>query len=349
MSIRVLLVDDSTSTRQLLSYLIESSPDMRIVGEADNGVQAVHMVAELAPDVVVMDVRMPQMDGLEATRQIMYATPTPIVLISAHLNSAETNIVFEAISAGAVSVMKKPGLTQSLSYQDSVKEFLNTLRAMSSVRVIRHSRSGKAPLPITTDTVIQNPLVDHANAEIVAIVASTGGPHTISEIVKHLPPDFHLPVVIVQHITSDFVTPLVEWISTVSPIPVRVAQPGECPVPGTIYFAPGKYHLRLNHAHCFELNDSPPEVPHIPSGDEFLKSVAQHYGPRAVGIVLTGMGNDGAQGLRDMYEAGAVTIAQDEATCVVFGMPQEAIALGAVCRTLSPMAISDYLLKMGHE
>jgi two-component system chemotaxis response regulator CheB len=289
------------------------------------------------------------MDGLEATRQIMYATPTPIVLISAHLNTQETNIAFEAISAGAVSVMKKPGLTQSLSYQDSVKEFLNTLRAMSSVRVIRHSRSSRAPVQTPADSFIQNPLSEHEQPEIVAIVASTGGPHTISEIVKHLPSTFTAPVVIVQHITPDFVAPLVEWMGTVSALPVRVAQPGERPLPGTIYFAPGKFHLRMNRSHRFELNDTPPDVPHIPSGDVFLESIAQHYGPRAVGVVLTGMGNDGALGLRAMYEAGAVTVAQDEATSVVFGMPQEAIALGAVCRTLAPSAISELLITMVQE
>lgn len=341
MPIRLLLVDDSPTARQLLAHIISSAPDMTIVGQAANGVQAVQMVEQLSPDLVLMDVTMPQMDGLEATREIMHRKPTPIVIISATVNTNETSIAFEAISAGALQVLRKPGGPMSSDYNASVKELLGALRAMAGVHVIRHVRSAR--LPIQTGTPQPRPSTANAQPEIVAIASSTGGPQTLAEIIKNLPPTFSLPVVIVQHITPEFVTPLVEWLSTVTKLPVRVAVSGEHPVQGTIYFAPGRQHLQLTRDHRFGFTDVPANVPHIPSGDVLLESVAQHYGACAVGIVLTGMGSDGARGLRSMHNAGALTIAQDEASCVVFGMPKEAAALGAARHILPPSEIAKLL------
>lgn len=343
MSINVLLVDDDPTTRKLLSYFIEGTPDLRIIGQAVNGREAVQKVEELSPDVVLMDVNMPEMNGLEATREIMDRFPTPIVVFSA--SSRDANIAFQAVDAGAVSILKKPGMTQSLSYQDSVKEFLNTLRAMARVRVIRHAKAGRTPIREKTEFIESTAGDARLRPEIISIVASTGGPQTLGGIIKNLPSTFKLPVVIVQHITPEFVTPLVNWLNAISQLPIRIAQSSEPMLPGTIYLAPGNRHLQLTHDGSFELSNTPANVPHIPSGDVLLTSVAQHYGARAVGIVMTGMGKDGAAGLRAMYEAGAMTIAQDEASCVVFGMPQEAIALGAVRRTLSASDILKLLLQ----
>ena len=340
-SIKVLIVDDSPSTRLVLSQIIDSTSDMRIVGQAINGNQALEMVATLHPDVILMDVIMPGMDGLETTRQIMRVNPTPIVVMSAGFNSSENNVAFEAMSAGAVSVLKKPGLTRTLSLQDSVKEFVNTLRAMAGVRVIRRSKFSGSPMsdksssPHTFDISVK--------PEIVAIASSTGGPQALGEILKNLPLAFSLPIIIVQHIAPDFVASLVSWLNTVSNMPVCVAQPGDPPLQGTIYIASGNQHLQLTHEHRFGTTGVPANVSHIPSGDVLLTSIAQHYGARAIGIVLTGMGRDGALGLRAMYEAGAMTIAQDETSCIVFGMPQEAIALGAARLTLPPLGISKFL------
>ena len=340
----MLLVDDSLTTLRLLSYILEGVSDMQVVGQAVNGLQAVQMTKELSPDVVVMDVMMPQMDGLEATRIIMDEKPTPIVIVSANLSAHENNIAFEAINAGALSVNKKPGMTDSLSYEQSINSFINHLRAMASVRVIRHvkarqSSSGKADVPVV------KALDSRQQPQIVSIASSTGGPQTLAEIMKNLSPSFPLPIVIVQHITPDFVVSLVDWFNTLSPLPVRVAQKGVSPAPATIYIAPGNQHLILTNERRFGFSSTPADVAHIPSGDVLLSSVAKQYGARAVGIVLTGMGADGARGLREMYEAGAMTIAQDEASCVVFGMPQEAIALGAARHTLPPAQIAKFLLQ----
>ncbi|WP_119070705.1 chemotaxis-specific protein-glutamate methyltransferase CheB [Aggregatilinea lenta] len=343
MPIKVLLVDDSPTARLVLANIISSAPDMQLVGEATNGARAIRMVEELRPDVVLMDLIMPQMDGLEATREIMHLWPTPIVMISSGLDKNETTIAFEAVNAGAVSVLQKPGPPGNAAYTASVKEVLATLRIMSSVRVIRHLKpnGASARLPGVLEPVnVVNP---GTCPEIVAIVSSTGGPQTLATIITALPPTFSLPVVIVQHITTDFVLPLVEWLGTVSKLPVRIAQAGECLVPGTVYFAPGGKHLQFASDHRVELADTPANVPHIPSGDVLLASVARRYSARAVGVVLTGMGSDGAKGLRAMYDAGAITIAQNEESCVVFGMPKEAIALGAARHTLPPGEIAKLL------
>ncbi len=340
MSIKVLLVDDNPSTLLLWEQIIHSSRDLQVVGRACNGLDAVHMVAELHPDVVLMDVMMPIMNGLEATREIMSLSPTPIIVTSANFSSLECSIAFEAINAGAVSVMKKPGTTHTLSPEASIKEFVNTLRAMSDVRVIRHRRTD-AP-PVSSEPAPEQPDYD-AKPEIVAIAVSTGGPQTLAQILTNVPATFQLPIVIVQHIAADFVTSLVSWLNTVSRLPVHEAQAGETPRAGAVYIAPGGMHLQLTDGHRFAMTGVPANVAHMPSGDVLLASVAEHYGAHAIGIVLTGMGSDGARGLRAMRDAKAMTIAQDEASSIIFGMPQEAIALGAAQLTLPPLAISQFL------
>ena len=343
MTINVLIADDSPTARQALSNLVQSAPDMRILGQATNGRQAVEMTQQLRPNVILMDVVMPTMDGLAATREIMDVCPTPIVVISSSLNSSETNVAFEAINAGALSVLQKPPASFAPAYPGMAKGLLDTLRAMSSVQVIRHVRTAR---PASSNGFAPVASVSPANStrpEIISIASSTGGPQTLAEILKHLPPNFRLPIAIVQHIGADFVEPLAAWLGSVVSIPVRIAQPNERPLPGTVYLAPGGKHMMLNADKRFAFTNAPADVPHIPSGDVLLNSVAQAYRNCAVGVVLTGMGSDGAYGLRAMYNAGAMTIAQDEATSVVFGMPKEAIALGAARQILPPGDISKLL------
>ncbi len=342
MPIKVLLVDDNQPTLLLWARIIHGACDMQVVGQASNGRDAVRMVEELHPDVVLMDVMMPVMNGLDATREIMSQSPTPIIVTSANFTSLECSIAFEAINAGAVSVVKKPGMTQSLSPEDSIKEFVNTVRAMAGVRVIRHR---KADAPVAENELVAPvaACTNDAKPEIVAIAVSTGGPQTLAKILANVPATFQLPIVVVQHIAEDFVSSLVSWLNTVSRLPVCVARAGEAPRAGTVYIAPGGVHLQLTADHRFALTDAPAKVAHIPSGDVLLASVAKHYGAHAIGIVLTGMGSDGAHGLRAMRDAEAMTIAQDEASCIIFGMPQEAIALGAARLTLPPPAIAKFL------
>lgn len=355
MTIKVLVVDDSPTARLALSNMLQSAPDMCILGQATDGRQAVEMTQSLRPDIVLMDVVMPGMDGLAATREIMDVCPTPIVVVSSTLSSSETNVAFEAINAGALSVLQKPVAVFSPAYPAMSKGLLDTLRAMASVQVIRHirmSRPGSSngysakgyvangyAATATTSSSAQS----FARPEIISIASSTGGPQTLAEILKGLPASFRLPIAIIQHIGADFVEPLAAWLGSVVTIPVRIAQADERPLPGTVYLAPGGRHMILNAGKRFAFTDNPSDVPHIPSGDVLLNSVAVAYRNCAVGVVLTGMGRDGAFGLKAMYDAGAMTIAQDEATSVVFGMPKEAIALGAARQVMPPSDISKLL------
>jgi two-component system chemotaxis response regulator CheB len=185
-----------------------------------------------------------------------------------------------------------------------------------------------------------------APPEIIAIVASTGGPAALVTIIQQLPPDFAIPIVIVQHISADFVDSLRRWISRISPLPVTQAQSGARPEPGSIYLAPGGKHLRLTRSHCFELDENPGTAYHVPAGDILLESVGESYGKHAIGVVLTGIGDDGARGLRTMCDMGAFTIAQDEATSAVYGMPKAAHALGAARRVLPLTEIAPTLIRL---
>ncbi len=330
--LNVLIADDSPTSRQLMTYLINSAPDMRVIGEAYNGKQAVQLTHELHPDVILMDVVMPNMNGLEATHEIMSSTPTPIVMVSAGLESDETDVAFQAIRSGALSVLKKPVGFKHEDYPAQSLALINTVRAMAGVHVIHH---WKADAEAYRQSVKRPVRKDHAQPEIVAIASSTGGPAALSEIFKRLPATFGLPIVIVQHISAEFLPSLVDWLGATTPLKVEVARPGESPLAGHIYFAPGDAHLRVSKYHRFE-PDRTTRMTYTPSGDILLESIAAAYGSSAVGVVLTGMGNDGAHGLLAMYEAGAHTLAQDEATSIVFGMPYEALTIGAT-KTLLPI------------
>ncbi|MBN1966678.1 MAG: chemotaxis-specific protein-glutamate methyltransferase CheB [Anaerolineae bacterium] len=337
--IGVLVVDDSPTFRQLLCRVIEADPQLHVVGEAANGQQAVQLTHDLRPDVILMDVVMPGMDGLAATREIMNQTPTPIVIVSASID-LEAEIAFQAVRAGALVVLKKPSGPGHAEHHEETRQLLGTLRTMAGVRVIHHwkrhmppapaAAAGPAPVQFARELPAEQPA-----PEIVAIVSSTGGPAALSEIVSKLPADFALPVVIAQHIAPDFVPALAEWLTRQSPLRVQIAADGTRLQPGCITLAPAAAHLRLVHGRRIALDRRRELSPYIPSGDVLLKSVATVYGARALGVVLTGMGADGAAGLRTLYEAGAWTIAQDEATSVVFGMPREAIARGAARQILA--------------
>jgi two-component system chemotaxis response regulator CheB len=334
--LKVLIVDDSLTVRTNLVHMINNTSDLCVVGEAANGKQAVNMATALHPDVILMDVFMPEMGGLEATEEIMHRMPTPIVVISGSVDEKEANLAFKAINSGALTAIRKPPGPRDPGYDIEVKELINTVRAMASVQVIHRwkSEAAKPVLRPTPTVVVADPGV---SPKIVAIVASTGGPSALSEIIHNLPAEFPLPVVIVQHMTGEFIPSLVTWLNSITPLNVKVADQDELPRSGTVYIAPGDKHLRITRNLRFDLNRYPDALPHIPSGDIFLESVAQAYGFQAIGMVLTGMGDDGAIGLRALFDRGSMTIAQDEETSVVYGMPRRAAELGAV-RHILPLA-----------
>jgi two-component system chemotaxis response regulator CheB len=347
--LKVLVADDSPTARLLMTAMIEGAPDMRVVGQATNGTEAVTLARQQQPDVILMDIVMPGLDGLEATREIMHDTPTPIVLVSATLDTREADIAFQAINAGALTVQQKPAGVNHPSHKIEAARLLSTLRAMAGVHVIhhwkRHTTQSASPVPAAPAHLPRQ--LDQAaqgtHPELVAIVSSTGGPAALREILQALPADFGLPVVVVQHIAADFVPSLAQWLPHITPLAVTIAEQGGVPEPRRVYLAPGGVHLRLNRARRFVLGPEPSGGAHIPSGDVLFESVAASYGKQAIGVILTGMGSDGARGLLAMRQAGALTIAQDEATSVVYGMPREAAALGAVQQILPLPEIAGVL------
>lgn len=339
--LRVLLIDDSATSRQLLAHIINHSGDMTVVGESDNGEKAIALTQQLQPDVLLMDIIMPRMDGVEATRHIMQQSPVPIILISTSYQSSETELAFRALAAGALTVLKKPeGLNPS-----DVNNIRNTIRAMADVKVIRHSNhssNGKE----SQNSPVRAVQMPQAPPEIVAIASSTGGPAALQQILLDLPDDFPIPIVIVQHISTDFVASLAQWLDLTTGLSIETAQDGDFPQAGHVYVAPGDKHLSLAVNACFKTDSERGIWRYTPSCNVLFHSVAKVYGNRAIGLILTGMGDDGADGLRALYEAGATTIAQDEATSVVYGMPREAVLRGSVQHIRPLQGIATLLKKL---
>lgn len=335
--VNVLIVDDSRTARELFKHIVHDTDDLRVVGEATNGLEALLLAQRRQPDVILMDAIMPTMDGLEATRQIMEQVPTPIVVISSQADNKEANLAFRAIRAGALTVLTKPNGPGHADFAQQARKIQRTLRSMATVRVIHH-RMPK------TGTLSKPPSMpnDSAKAEVVGIVSSTGGPGALSRMLEAVKPTFPLPIVIVQHISADFLDSLVDWLNTASPLPVQLAQQNQVLQGGQVYVAPNDQHLRVTRARRFDLSAEPASL-YRPSGDILLESLAEVYRKQAVGIIMTGMGEDGVVGLRRLYESGAMTIAQTEATSVVYGMPKAAIEQHIVRQKLSPLAMAGYL------
>lgn len=339
--LKVLIADDSPTARRVLGHIIRDADDMQVIGEAHDGRRAWELTEKLRPDVVLMDITMPEMDGLDATGEIMHHVPTPIVIVSGTLEGREAEIAFQAIKAGALTVLPKPPGIGTPNFAAEATRLQNTVRAMANVSVIHHWK--RRPMMLKPEPASRT----QGQPEIVAIVASTGGPGALNEILSRLPANFPLPVVIVQHIAPDFLPSLVKWLDSLAPLKVRIAEPGMRPQPGYVYIAPGNAHLKIGRDRRFAL-DAEITARHMPSGDVLFESVAKQFGAASVGVVLTGMGDDGARGLRAMFDAGAFTIAQDEASSAVYGMPREAAARGAACEILPVSEIPAVLVDLTH-
>jgi two-component system chemotaxis response regulator CheB len=326
--IKVVIVEDSPVAQEFLTYILSSDPEVKVIGVARNGVEALEAVKQQRPDVITMDIHMPVMDGFEATRRIMETTPTPIVIVSGSTGVNEVASTFRAIEAGALAVVRRPPGINHDEFEAGSRELIQTVKLMSEVRVVkRFTRPGilrvAAPLPIVL------PQKGTGGIQAVAIGASTGGPPVLKNILSGLPQGFPVPVFIVQHIAQGFVKGFAEWLSGTSHFPVSVALQGERAAPGHGYVAPDGFHIGLENGPNIVLSDHAPENHLRPSVSYLFRSVAQVLGPAAVGVLLTGMGKDGAKELKLMKEKGAITIAQDEESSVVHGMPGEAIRLHA--------------------
>lgn len=342
--VKVLIVEDSPVTQEYLKYILDSEPGLEVIGMVADGAAALHFVQEKQPDVILMDINMPRLNGIEATRRIMGIRPIPIVIVSSAYNVKESKMAFEAMQAGAVAIVEKPKGIGHPDYQTSAKQLARTVKLMSEVKVVR--RRWTQPIP----TVSAAPPVDLPKpgvpVKLVAIGASAGGTVALEIVLARLAKNFAAPVLIVQHITPGFLEGLVAGLSQTCPLPIQVAKQGETVQAGRVYFAPDHHQMGVDALRRIVLTKDLPEHGCRPAVSYMFRAVAAHFRNDAVGVLLTGMGRDGAAELKLMRDKGAITIAQDAATSLVHGMPGEAIKLGAVQHVLPIDQVAAMLNKL---
>lgn len=350
--IRVLVVDDSGVARELITHILSCDPDVTVIGIASNGLEAIELVERDKPDVVTMDIIMPKMDGYAATRKIMETNPVPIVVVTSSLVREEVEKTWRAVEAGAVAVLQKPGFSDRSADTESGKKLLQTVKAMAQVKVVRRwardpaSSAYALPSRPVTMAPAEVGVVPSHDIKIVAMGASTGGPTVLQTILSGLDSDVCAPILVVQHISPGFTVGFVDWLNRTSAMPVHLARHGELARPGNAYVAPDSSQMKVDSRFRIGIADDPQENGTRPSVSYLFRSVARAFGGKAVGVLLTGMGRDGAEELKVMHEAGAVTIAQDKDSSVVHGMPGEAVKLGAAAHCLPPEKIVEMLRRL---
>jgi two-component system chemotaxis response regulator CheB len=331
---RVVVVEDSPTAREYLVSLFEDDAALCVVGQASDGEEAVRLTDRLRPDVVVMDVHMPRADGYQATRRIMETVPTPVVIVSASLELDDAAAALRALKAGAVAIVIKPPAPGQPGHADAARTLIEQVKLMAEVKVVRRRPALRPPPPVARGPVLERRI------RVIAIGASTGGPQALAQILPKLPADLGCPVLVVQHIAPGFIPGLAKVLREDTPLCVKPADAREIARPGTVYLAPDGHQMGLSKEGRILLTQDAGGNGFRPSASYLFESVAQACGRSAIGILLTGMGGDGADGLKKLREAGGLTIAQDEETSVIFGMPKEAIRLGAADYVLPPAGIA---------
>lgn len=342
--IRVLIVEDSRVIREFLEFIVGQDPRLEIAGTVDSAEEALRVLHDVSPDVISMDIRLPGMNGFEATQRIMADRPTPIVVVSASVESEDLKITMNALQAGALTVLEKPVGTTSAEYEALAERLCTQLAIMSQVKVVR--RRGDLRPARRSSQNIARPLLTHRGSyRMVGIVSSTGGPSALVHLLNGLGPNFPLPIVLVQHITSSFLDGFVSWLASATPFLVEIVKARTVPLRGTIYLAARDRHLCVEESHL-QADAGYPVCAQRPSGTVLFESMSKNLGVHALGVLLTGMGEDGADGLLKLRLAGGYTIAEDESTAVVYGMPAEAVRLGGACESLPLPAIAPRILDL---
>lgn len=342
--IKVLVVDDSPMIQHLMIDILSSDKDINVIGVVKNGEEAVNFVGKNKPDIITMDINMPVMDGFEATRRIMETNPVPIIMVTGLFNSKDIDKTFKAMQAGAVSVIEKPvGITDN-NFNIISENMIKMVKLMSEVKVIKRKSFNRNV--ISTHVSDRKLNADYLELKVAAIGVSTGGPPVLQSIFSKLPPNIKVPILVVQHITPGFLAGLVAWLSQVTKYPIHIATQGEKVLPGHIYFAPDEYHMGINNNGQILLNKGEKENGLRPAVSYLFSSIANSYGKNSLAILLTGMGKDGALELKQLKDKGAITVAQDKETSVIFGMPGEAIKLDAATYVLSPEKIAELFNKI---
>lgn len=343
--IRVLIVDDSSMARGLLRALLADQPDIEVVGDAGSTKQALRLIKELQPDIITMDLDMPGTSGLQAIEEIMHQRARPILVVSRFTEQFSREA---ALAAGALDAMDMPEF--STAHGDLL---LEKIRMLASIPVVTRIRSHSTPpLPSHTDSVmveakpLRFPTTTDHYSKVFVIACSTGGPQALAKLLPMLPKDFPSPILIAQHIASGFAQELVDWLRTISPLPVELAQEGATLRPGAIYVSPAEQNLAVTPNRSLTLHPQGSNDTYHPSCDVLLESVAKVFGRQAIGIILTGMGRDGAKGMACIREAQGYTLAQDEASSLIYGMNRVAIEAGAVQEVLPLSDIPAAMLRL---
>jgi two-component system chemotaxis response regulator CheB len=379
--IRVFLVDDSPVALTLLKRMLATSSDIEVVGTARNGKEALSMFADTRPKVICTDYHMPTMDGLELIREVMVSYPRPILVISSAVDRTDPGKTYALLQAGAVDVFPKP--TVSDPFEETARQLVQKIRILAGVFVITRRPQEPGPIkvrppepqssltqkmpgqekaaPLERAKTVQDwlpalppvrtpssglPNKPKVPVRMVVIGSSTGGPQVLQAILSKLPTTIPCPVLCVQHISKGFLTGLVDWLHSQCRLQVKIGVEGETALPGIVYFPPEGMHLEVDSRGRLTTSQAPPVDGHRPSVTVTFQSVARHYGNSGVAVLLTGMGSDGASGMQSVFQAGGLTIAQDESSSVVFGMPKQAIELGAAQYALPPDEISQALLRV---
>jgi len=339
--LKVLVAEDSSTTRRLLVEILESSPGLQVVGEARTGKEAVALTHRLSPDVITLDIRMPEMDGLDATKRIMTECPTPIVIISSAVNLRDAEVSAHALRLGALWVLPKPSGPLDPGFSAAVRDIIDIVKAMAAVKLVKR-RGIAVPTQFTTRSRPRTVKLAASRRPVraVAIAASTGGPGAVSELLSRLSVPFTAPVFLVQHITAGFVHSLATSLNNSSYLHVKVAEQNETPSAGIVYLAPDGLHMELADAKTIRVHDGEPVGGFRPAANRLFHSIADVFGNESLGVILTGMGQDGTDGLQAIHHAHGHVIAQDEGSSVVFGMPKAAIDAGVVNEILDVKEIA---------
>ncbi|WP_153555256.1 chemotaxis-specific protein-glutamate methyltransferase CheB [Roseimaritima sediminicola] len=346
---RILIVDDSPTAREMLAAIMQTDPDIEVLGFAINGREAVAKAKELRPDLITMDVNMPEMDGFEATKEIMIEVPTPIIIISSSARTKEVGTSMRALEAGALTVISKPTGVLQPDFHQQAREIIRNVKALADVIVIRHRRRRDTATSVVREMTAAMPppvRTQRRDVRCVGIVASTGGPPALARLLRPLPATFPVPIALVQHIVPAFGDGFVSWLNSVVELRVKMAEDRELLQAGTVYVAPQDYHLAVDRGGRVCLCDEPEIGGFRPAGDYLFRSLAEAFQDRGVGVILTGMGQDGVEGLRALHARGGQTIAQDQDSCVIYGMPRAAVREGVIDHQLSLEQIAAHLARL---